>query len=152
MLNGRSLDGVFVCDSDEVRLFNRQVARLEAGNVQVFQRPDNDMEPDEYHRELSKVWRIPDKYTDKDVLQELEPKATHPGGLDRLRQEMDLFQSRGMLPVLQCTMYLVDMMREHGVVWGVGRGSSVASYVLFLIGINRINPLDHGLEITEFLR
>jgi DNA polymerase III alpha subunit len=43
-------------------------------------------------------------------------------------------------------------MREHGVVWGVGRGSSVASYVLFLIGIHKIDSLYYDLPIDEFLK
>ena len=36
--------------------------------------------------------------------------------------------------------YLVDTMRNNNIVWGVGRGSSVGSFVLYKIGINRINP------------
>ena len=32
-------------------------------------------------------------------------------------------------------------MRENNIVWGVGRGSPVASYVLFLIGVHRINSI-----------
>jgi DNA polymerase III alpha subunit len=48
--------------------------------------------------------------------------------------------------------YLVDLMREHNIVWGVGRGSSVSSFVLFLIGIHRINSIYYGLDVEEFLK
>jgi len=43
-------------------------------------------------------------------------------------------------------------MRENGIVWGVGRGASVASYVLYLIGVHRINSIQYGLDWREFLR
>ena len=63
-----------------------------------------------------------------------------------------LFESRNLIPVLQYIKYLVDTMRENKIVWGIGRGSSLASFVLFLIGINKVNPLLHNLDIHEFLR
>jgi DNA polymerase III alpha subunit len=43
-------------------------------------------------------------------------------------------------------------MRKNKIVWGVGRGSSVASYVLFLIGIHKVNSLKYNLDIKEFLK
>ena len=49
-------------------------------------------------------------------------------------------------------IYLVDIMQENKVIWGVGRGSSVASFVLYLIGIHKINPITHDLDWREFLR
>ena len=57
-----------------------------------------------------------------------------------------------MLPVLRHLVYMVDHFRREGITWGVGRGSSVSSFVLYLIGINRINPLEFGLDIKEFLK
>ena len=43
-------------------------------------------------------------------------------------------------------------MRKNNIVWGVGRGSSVASFVLFLIGVHKINSLYYDISIDEFLR
>ena len=43
-------------------------------------------------------------------------------------------------------IFLVDTLRQNNVIWGVGRGSSVSSYVLYLIGINRINPMKFNLN------
>jgi DNA polymerase III alpha subunit len=57
-----------------------------------------------------------------------------------------------MFSLLQYLKYLVDTMRKNNIVWGVGRGSSVASFVLFLIGIHRINSLYYQLSIDEFLK
>ncbi len=43
-------------------------------------------------------------------------------------------------------------MRDNEVIWGVGRGSSVASYVLYLIGIHKVDSMYYDLPINEFLR
>jgi DNA polymerase III alpha subunit len=67
-------------------------------------------------------------------------------------EELDEYEMRGMLPLLQYMIYLVDFMRENDIVWGVGRGSSVASYVLYIIGVHRINSIQYDLDWKEFLR
>jgi DNA polymerase III alpha subunit len=72
--------------------------------------------------------------------------------LQRAGDELIKFQERKMFVLLQYLKYLVDTMRKNNVVWGVGRGSSVASFVLFLIGVHRINSLYYDLSIDEFLK
>ena len=57
-----------------------------------------------------------------------------------------------MIDVLRYLKYLVDTMRKHKIVWGVGRGSSVASYCLFLIGVHRVDSVLYQLDIKEFLK
>ena len=69
-----------------------------------------------------------------------------------MSEELAEFKKRNMYPLLQFLVYLVDFMRENNIVWGVGRGSSVASYVLYAIGIHKINPIQYGLDWREFLR
>jgi DNA polymerase III alpha subunit len=72
--------------------------------------------------------------------------------LQRCGQELIMFEDRGLTVVLKFMKYFVDTMREHNVVWGVGRGSSVASYVLFLIGVHKIDSIYYDLDIGEFLK
>jgi DNA polymerase III alpha subunit len=43
-------------------------------------------------------------------------------------------------------------MRSNNIVWGVGRGSSVASYVLYLLGVHKVDSIKYGLDIREFLK
>ena len=66
--------------------------------------------------------------------------------------ELLLFQERDMFDLLKYLKYLVDTMRENNIIWGVGRGSSVSSFVLYLIGIHKINSLYYDLSIEEFLK
>ena len=43
-------------------------------------------------------------------------------------------------------------VKENKIVWGVGRGSSVASYVLYLLGIHKIDSIQYRLDWKEFIR
>jgi len=54
--------------------------------------------------------------------------------------------------VLHVMKYVVDTLRENQIVWGVGRGSSVASYVLYLIGVHKIDSIKYKLPIEEFFK
>ena len=109
-------------------------------------------------------WFMPDEYKTLDVddwcLRKIMKMkdATHRDQVlwseewNRAYEELEAFDERGMENLLRYMIYLVDYMRENNIVWGVGRGSSVASYVLYLIGVHRINSIQYGLDWREFLR
>ena len=71
---------------------------------------------------------------------------------DRVLIEYKLFEDKGFTKVLQFLIYFVDTLRANNIVWGVGRGSSVSSFCLFLIGVHKINPMLYDLDYKEFLR
>jgi DNA polymerase III alpha subunit len=98
------------------------------------------------------TWWMPDDYQNLDVHRKLLNLCQDQTEIDRVNLEMTLFEDRGLLPVLRLMCFLVDHWRANKVLWGVGRGSSVASYCLFLIGIHRVNSLHYDLDITEFLK
>jgi DNA polymerase III alpha subunit len=98
------------------------------------------------------TWFMSTEYVDMDIAQYVLNLCETDYELQRVGEELIKFQEREMFPLLRYCKYLVDTMRKHNVVWGVGRGSSVASYVLFLIGIHRINSLFYDLSIDEFLK
>lgn len=97
-------------------------------------------------------WMTPAPYDEIDVEELCLGRCKDDRERDRIQQEMALFRDRRMVPVLRHLVFLVDHWRERGIFWGVGRGSSVSSLVLHLIGINRINPLDFDLDIGEFIK
>jgi DNA polymerase III alpha subunit len=66
--------------------------------------------------------------------------------------ELTEFETRNLFPVLRILIYIIETMRKHKLVWGVGRGSSVASYVLYLLGVHKIDSLKYNLDINEFLK
>ena len=71
---------------------------------------------------------------------------------ERVMMEMELFRERDLIPLLRLMFALVAHFRAEKVVWGVGRGSSVASYCLFLIGVHKLDSLRYGLDVREFLK
>jgi len=97
-------------------------------------------------------WHMPEKYYQIDVLEWLLDKCQNDDEKTRVQMEYKLFEQKEFIKVLQFLMYFVDTLRANNLVWGVGRGSSVASFCLFLIGVHKINPLLYNLDITEFLR
>lgn len=70
----------------------------------------------------------------------------------RVQEELEAYKARNMLDLLRWLKYFVDTCRAKNIVWGVGRGSSVASYVLFLIGVHKVDSIKYNLDWQEFLR
>ena len=97
-------------------------------------------------------WHMPDKYYQINVLEWLLDKCQTDEEKMRVQTEYDMFEKKQFIRVLQFLIYFIDTLRANNIVWGVGRGSSVASFCLFLIGVHKINPLLYNLNITEFLR
>lgn len=97
-------------------------------------------------------WLIPNSYQSLDLKPWLTEQCETQVELNRVELEWDLFESKGLVPVLCAVKYLVDVMRENKIVWGVGRGSSVASFILYLIGVHKIHSVNWDLDPTEFLR
>jgi DNA polymerase III alpha subunit len=108
--------------------------------------------PEIFDKENCDNWHMPDKYYQINVLEWLLDKCQNDEEKMRVQMEYDLFEKKKFIRVLQFLIYFVDTLRANNIVWGVGRGSSVASFCLFLIGVHKINPLLYNLDITEFLR
>jgi len=104
------------------------------------------------HASSAVKWSTPAPWADLDLEAWCIERCTDSKQMVRVREELDEFQKRGMFPVMLHMLYCVDVWRRNGIIWGVGRGSSVSSFVLYLIGINRINPLDHDLDFIEWLK
>jgi|TARA_R110000782_G_scaffold130640_1_gene222335 DNA polymerase III alpha subunit len=107
---------------------------------------------EEFDQTMINNWHMPETYYQINVKEYLLDKCQTQGERDRVDMEYLLFEKKQFVKVLQFLIYFVDTLRENNVVWGVGRGSSVASFCLFLIGVHKINPLQYNLDITEFLR
>jgi DNA polymerase III alpha subunit len=95
---------------------------------------------------------MPEEYKAIDVQNWVLNKCTTDKEIARASQELIEFKKRDMNNLLCYMIYLVDFMRENNIVWGVGRGSSVASYVLYLIGVHKIDSIQFDLDWREFLR
>ncbi len=145
------LDRFYVQDWDQ---YNSAVKQLFADLPQVqpyHPIPDN-YSADVFHQTKQNSWHMPDDYQQLDIAKWLLDQCTTQQELQRVGQELLLYQERNLFPLLRQLKYLVDTWRVNNIVWGVGRGSSVASYVLYLLGVHRINSIYYDLDIEEFLR
>jgi len=107
---------------------------------------------EEFDRINQDDWYMPEKYKQFDIAKFVLDQCQSDAELQRAGMELLLFQERDMFDLLKYLKYLVDIMRENNIVWGVGRGSSVSSFVLYLLGIHKINSLHYDLDIEEFLK
>ena len=97
-------------------------------------------------------WHMPDEYKQLDIAEHVLSLCRTDAELQRCGQELMLFQERNLFDLLRYLKYLVDIMRKNRLIWGVGRGSSVASYVLYKLDVHRIDSLYYELDPAEFLR
>jgi len=111
-----------------------------------------DMTIEQFDNQMQSNWLMPEQYKTMDIAQYVLNQCQGEAELQRAGEELILFQERDMFVLLRYLKYLVDTMRENNILWGVGRGSSVASFVLFLLGIHRINSCYYDLSIDEFLK
>jgi hypothetical protein len=111
-----------------------------------------DLTMEEFDRQRQQTWYMPDQYKDMDIAQYILSLCTTDAELQRCGQELLLYQERDLFNLLRFLKYLVDTMTDNHVIWGVGRGSSVASYVLYKLGVHRIDSMFYDLDPHEFLR
>ena len=143
---------VVLCDaSDDVDKFNSVME--EQGMTPLQKYIPLDVDEKTFDGVCQSEWFMPDEYKELDVVAHLynlckgDDERFH-----RVNEELAEFERRGMFDLLRYMIYLVDFMRKNNIVWGVGRGSSVASYVLYLIGVHKIDSIQFGLDWREFLR
>jgi DNA polymerase III alpha subunit len=106
----------------------------------------------EFHAEQQANWHMPEEYKNLDIAQHVLESCRTEAELQRCGQELLLYQERDLFDLLRYLAYLVGVMKQNRVIWGVGRGSSVASYVLYLLGVHRIDSMYYDLDPQEFLR
>ena len=111
-----------------------------------------DLTTEAYDHRCQSTWFMPDEYKELDIAAHVLAQCKTDAELQRVGEELLLFQERDLFNLLRYLKYLVDVMQENHVIWGVGRGSSVASYVLYLLGVHRINSMYYDLDAREFLR
>ena len=131
---------------------------LETASAYLEQVPDlieytlTDMTVEEFDQMKQNSWHMPNEYRQLDIAEYILSLCDSDAKLQRCGNELLLFQERNLFDLLRYLKYLVDTLRSNNMIWGVGRGSSVASYVLYLLGVHRIDSMFYDLDPTEFLR
>jgi DNA polymerase III alpha subunit len=107
---------------------------------------------EDFDRMCQSQWLMPDEYKNLDIAEYVLGLCDSEAALQRVGEELLLYQARDLFDLLRYLKFLVDIMKQNNLIWGVGRGSSVASYVLYLLEVHRIDSLHYNLDIAEFLR
>ena len=143
---------IVLCDpSDDIDKFN--AAMREQYLPELKQYIPIDVDQKDFDTALQSEWFMPDEYKKMDLYNYVLNKCPdNPAKMARTCEELAEYDRRNMFDLLKYMVYLIDFMRKNNIVWGVGRGSSVASYVLYLIGVHRIDSIQNDLDWTEFLR
>jgi len=151
LMQGRdcaSLSGMIVDDSVDLTRWSNIIDQL----PDFVQQQSHNYSVPEFHEKQQARWHMPNKYRDLDIAAHVLSLCESPEELQRCGAELMLYQERGLFNLLRYLAYLVEVMRDNHIIWGVGRGSSVASHVLYKLGVHRIDSLYYNLDIGEFLR
>jgi len=135
--------------------YTEDIEQLEQTAGFTFQRFNDQLDQldiTDFDQALQSDWFMPAEYRDFDVRAWCLDRCTTDEQINRVNAELDAYIERGMIPLLQWTKHFVDCCTENNIVWGVGRGSSVASFVLFLLGVHQIDSVKYNLDWQEFLR
>ena len=137
-------------ETDEIKTYNRYSS--------------SPIKPKTSVRPLSFNWNIPEPYKSLDVAEYVidkwsehvldETVTSEEADLraKRVSDELHLYKKLKLIPVLRAIIYIINTLQDKKIVWGVGRGSSVSSYVLYLIGAHDVDSVQYDLDITDFLR
>lgn len=146
---GISVDSLYVTElTEEIQQFNRL--------------SDTPIEVKTKLRDPDFSWKIPTEYAELDISEYIMEKLRIECDNQcddiwekramRIIEELRIYSKLKLLNVLRTIIYVINTLEQNNQVWGVGRGSSVSSYILYLIGVHDVDSIEYGLEITDFLR
>tara|TARA_Y100001973_G_scaffold98941_1_gene157335 strand:- start:80087 stop:80560 length:474 start_codon:yes stop_codon:yes gene_type:complete len=143
VLKDESLAGISVLSSRATEVFDERYRH--GGDPITADVEEVDVTPTDSHdhsdEDLNRILRI---IADSDRMKDRPDEYW-----DRIADEIDFFSRSKNIVFLQKCIDLVDKFREEKVVWGVGRGSSAASLVLYVIEIHDIDPIRYGIPFSE---
>lgn len=144
----QSLDGIIVEDSEEVQQYNAH----SQNKLIIYNDEMKAQSKEEFDWINTHVWMTPSEYTNINLHKYLIDKCKTEIERNRVEYELSLYQELDLEPLLRHLIYLINHFRKNNIVWGVGRGSSVSSYILFLIGVHKVDSIKYHLDINEFLK
>lgn len=146
-----NVQSCIVKNTEDIKKY-KQFVNLNKDNFQKFNTQEDDVDRDGFDQRNRENWFIPQEYKDIDIEQYVLDLCKTPAETERVQKELELYRSHAMIDVLKCLKYIIDTLRNNNLIWGVGRGSSVASYVLYLMGVHKVDSIKYDLNPEEFLR
>jgi DNA polymerase III alpha subunit len=146
-----SLEDLHINDTAVIDQYN-SARDTNADRIPVLEKlQEIDIPIEAWDRLNQESWFMPEEYKNMDIesfIVEHCPEQNY----SRVVEELTLFHQHNMMDLLRYLKYLVDTLRANNVLWGVGRGSSVASYCLYILGVHKVDSIKYELDIREFLK
>lgn len=152
ILQGKSISHLNIIQDSETELFQQYQSELLSETITFLDAPEELLSFEEFHENCAKEWVFPVIYQQINVKTWLLDKCKTQNEVDRVNEEYKLFEERNLIMLLRLFIFLVNYMRENELIWGIGRGSAVSSFCLYLIGIHRVDSLKYDLNIKDFLK
>jgi DNA polymerase III alpha subunit len=143
-----ALSDIVVDDNYELS----QLATIAEINFATIDNSLYELSIDEFDSKAQDLWFMPESYYSFDVQEYCISKCKSTVEKERVLAELTEFKNRNMIRVLQWLKFFVDTCLEENIIWGVGRGSSVSSFVLYLLSVHKIDSIKYNLDWREFLR
>jgi DNA polymerase III alpha subunit len=162
MLQGKSAKYVVTKDTEKIDSYNHFCTLFKFDDHIDYETPADTN--DKYSYKDADNWWMPQEYKTLDIEQWLYTRVSEELQIApsdfvynsdkwmRVEQELDEFEKRNMIPMLKFLVYMITELKNNNIMWGVGRGSSVSSYILYLIGVHKIDSIKYNLDYKEFLR
>ena len=150
MLQGKSAKYIVTKDTEKIDSYNHFCTLFKFDDQIDYETPADTN--DKYSYKDANNWWMPEEYKTLDIEQYLLKLITTPQQRERVYAELEEFRQRDMLPMLNFLVYMITELKSNNIMWGVGRGSSVSSYILYLIGVHKIDSIKYNLDYKEFLR
>ena len=152
LLQGKNISHLNVVFDDDIELFQTYQAELLSETITFLGAPEETLTFDEFHEKCADEWIFPIVYQQVDVKKWLLDKCKTQVEIDRVNEEYVMYEERDLIMLLRLFIFLIDYMRKNDFVWGVGRGSSTSSYILYLVGTHFVDSIRYNLQISDFLK
>lgn len=146
------LDTILGCKNDkDIENYNKNSNIFSYNKINIFTQGDN-LTKENIDHVFQSEWLMPSEYYSIDLLEFLLGKCRNETEIQRCKYEYSIYKKKSLENLLRYMLYIKNIAVKNNVVLGVGRGSSVASFILFLIGIHKINSITYNLDFNEFLK
>ena len=150
LLQGKTVSRIVTKDTEKIDTYNHFCSLFKFNDVIDYETPADTN--DKYSYKNAENWNMPDEYRQLNIIDHLLSKTQNEEQYQRVVKELEEFEKRDMFPMLKFLVYMVAELKHNNIMWGVGRGSSVSSYILYLIGVHKIDSIKYKLDYKEFLR
>lgn len=150
IMQGIDIESIYIENNSEL---NKLLKHYECKDFDQYFTIDTEDETN-FHKLKQNLWHMPEEYLNLDIethLKEVVSMYSNPEYYSRLDAELKKFNEYNLLDLLRYMKYMIDKFQEKNIVWGVGRGSSVASLCLYLLGVHSIDPILYDIKFEEFL-